>query len=94
MKSALYEAGGSEELLLSIIGEARFSFGFPDLECVPAAPRELELVWGMHSTHEFIGIRRYVYRTPVSPDQRTTVRSGAASNASTRVTASAGDSPA
>jgi AcrR family transcriptional regulator len=62
-----------DELLLSIIGEARFSFGFPDLECVPAAPREIELVWGMHSTHVFIGIRSYVYRTPVSPDQRTTV---------------------
>jgi AcrR family transcriptional regulator len=62
-----------DELLLSIIGEARFSFGFPDLECTPATPREIELVWGMHSTHVFIGIRRYVYRTPVSADHRTTV---------------------
>ncbi len=62
-----------EEILLSIIGEARFKYGFPDLECKPANPRELELVWGMHSTAVFMGIRRYVYNTEVSPDLQTTV---------------------
>jgi AcrR family transcriptional regulator len=62
-----------DELLLSIIAEARFKFGFPDLECRPATPREIELVWGMHSTNIFLGIRRYVYHTPVSPDLPTTV---------------------
>ena len=62
-----------EELLLSIIGEARHNFGYPDLICKPATPREIELVWGMHSTNVFIGIRRYVYQTAVSPDLRTTV---------------------
>jgi AcrR family transcriptional regulator len=62
-----------EELLLSIIGEARFKFGYPALECQPAGPREIELVWGMHSTTVFLGIRRYVYHTPVSPDVLTTV---------------------
>jgi hypothetical protein len=62
-----------EELLLSIIGEARFTFGYPSLECRQAAPREIELVWGMHSTTVFLGIRRYVYHTSVSPDLQTTV---------------------
>lgn len=62
-----------EELLLSIIGEARFTFGYPDLACRPAEPREIELVWGMHSTTVFLGIRRYVYHTPASPDVQTTV---------------------
>jgi AcrR family transcriptional regulator len=62
-----------EELLLSIIGEARHTFGYPDLASRPATPREIELVWGMHSTNVFIGIRRYVYLTEVSPDVRTTV---------------------
>jgi AcrR family transcriptional regulator len=61
-----------EELLLSIIGEARFEFGYPDLKCRPAGPREIELVWGMHSTHVFLGIRRYVYHTSASPDVQTT----------------------
>jgi hypothetical protein len=40
---------------------------------VPATPREIELVWGMHSTHVFLGIRRYVYHTLVTPDLPTTV---------------------
>jgi AcrR family transcriptional regulator len=62
-----------EELLLSIIGEARHTFGYPDLASRPATPREIELVWGLHSTNVFIGIRRYVYLTEVSPDLRTTV---------------------
>jgi AcrR family transcriptional regulator len=62
-----------EEILLSIIGETRHTFGYPSLECKPATPREIELVWGMHSTNVFIGIRRYVYHTPVSPDIETTV---------------------
>jgi AcrR family transcriptional regulator len=62
-----------EELLLSIIGEARHKFGYPDLASRPATPREIELVWGMHSTSVFIGIRRYVYHTSVSPDLQTTV---------------------
>jgi AcrR family transcriptional regulator len=62
-----------EELLYSIIGEARHTFGYPSLECKPATPREIELVWGMHSTNVFIGIRRYVYHAPVSPDIATTV---------------------
>jgi AcrR family transcriptional regulator len=62
-----------EELLLSIIGEARHQFGYPDLICRPATPREIELVWGMHSTNIFIGIRRYVYQAAVSPDLQTTV---------------------
>jgi AcrR family transcriptional regulator len=64
----------TDELLLSIIGEARFEFGFPDLASAPATPREIELVWGMHSSHIFLGIRRYVYCTIVSPDLQTNVR--------------------
>ena len=56
-----------------MIGEARSTFGFPDLERRPATPREVELVWGMHSTNIFLGIRRYVYQTEVSADLPTTV---------------------
>jgi AcrR family transcriptional regulator len=62
-----------KEILLSIVDEARHTFGYPSLECKPATPREIELVWGMHSTHIFLGIRRYVYHAPVSPDVTTTV---------------------
>jgi AcrR family transcriptional regulator len=69
-----YLAKVESELLLAMIGEARFAFGFPNVERRRAAPREIELVWGMHSTNIFLGVRRYVYQTPVSEDWRTTVR--------------------
>jgi AcrR family transcriptional regulator len=69
-----YLARVTEELLLAIVDEVRRENGFPDLSAIAADPREIELVWGMHSTTIFLGIRRYVYRTPVSPDVDTTVR--------------------
>jgi len=61
------------ELLVSIIGEVRHNFGYPPIEKVPPFEREIELVWGMHSTSVFVGIRRYVYHTPTSDDVDTTV---------------------
>jgi AcrR family transcriptional regulator len=70
----LYLAHVTEELLLSIIGEIRDLHGFPTLSEIPPFPREIELVWGMHSTNVFLGVRRYVYRTPVSEDIDTTIR--------------------
>lgn len=55
-------------LLVAIIDEARWRFGFPSTDRVPPHEREVELVWGMHSTLVFHGIRRYVYETRVSHD--------------------------
>jgi hypothetical protein len=60
-------------LFTSIIDEVRFRFGYPSVKAVPVFEREIELVWGMHSTMVFVGIRRYVYHTPVSDDLDTTV---------------------
>jgi len=62
------------ELLTAIIDEVRFRFGYPAVAVVPVFEREMELVWGMHSTMVFMGIRRYVYHTPVSDDIDTTVK--------------------
>lgn len=56
------------ELLAAIINEVRVAFGYPALEQVPMFEREMELVWGMHSSVIFVGIRRYVYHTRVSDD--------------------------
>lgn len=57
-----------QELLVAILGEVRLRFGYPPVDQVPPFEREVELVWGMHSTMIFLGIRRYVYRMPVSDD--------------------------
>jgi AcrR family transcriptional regulator len=64
----------TNELHVAIIGEVRFRFGYPSVDRIPPFERELELVWGMHSTMIFAGIRRYVYHTPVSDHVDTTVR--------------------
>jgi AcrR family transcriptional regulator len=56
------------ELLVSIVDEVRFRNGYPPVATVPVFAREMELVWGMHSTMVFVGIRRYVYHTDVSDD--------------------------
>ncbi len=58
----------------AMIDEVRFLGRYPSVQSVPAFDREIEFVWGMHSTMVFVGIRRYVYHTPVSEDVETTVR--------------------
>lgn len=68
-----YLARVTHVLFTSIIDEVRFRFGYPSVKAVPVFEREIELVWGMHSTMVFVGIRRYVYHTPVSDDLDTTV---------------------
>lgn len=69
-----YLAKVTRELLTSIVDEARFRFGYPSIKEVPVFEREIELVWGMHSTMVFVGIRRNVYHTPVSEDLDATVK--------------------
>jgi AcrR family transcriptional regulator len=69
-----YLAKVTRELHTTIADEARFRFGYPPVKEVPVFEREIELVWGMHSTMVFVGIRRYVYHTPVSEDLDATVR--------------------
>jgi AcrR family transcriptional regulator len=62
------------ELLTAIVGEVRAQFGYPGLAEIPMFEREMELVWGMHSSCVFVGIRRYVYHTRVSDDLNMIVR--------------------
>jgi AcrR family transcriptional regulator len=64
----------TRDLLTTIIDEVRNQFGYHSVKCIPPFEREIELVWGMHSTMVFVGIRRYVYRIQVSDDIDTTVR--------------------
>ena len=63
----------TRELLTSMIDEVRAHFCYPSVDVVRPFAREFELVWGMHSTMVFAGIRRYVYHTPVSDDVDATV---------------------
>lgn len=62
------------ELLAAIVNEVRVTFGYPTLDQTPMFEREMELVWGMHSSAVFVGIRRNVYHTRVSDDVPMIVR--------------------
>jgi AcrR family transcriptional regulator len=64
----------NSELMTAVIDEARFRFRYPSVETVPVFDREVEFVWGMHSTMIFGGIRRYVYHIDVWGDIETVVR--------------------
>lgn len=69
----VYVSRMNAELFGVIISETRIHFGFPTVEDVPICEREIELVWGMHSTCIYVGFRRHVYHVPVSADIDTTV---------------------
>jgi AcrR family transcriptional regulator len=69
-----YLARINDALLLPIISGVRAHFGFPGVAEVPFFDREVELVWGMHSTLVYVGIRRYVYHTQAAVDLEATVR--------------------
>jgi AcrR family transcriptional regulator len=62
------------EIFAVIINETRVHFGFAPIETTPVCEREIELVWGMHSTFVYVGIRRHVYDVAVCTDLDTTVR--------------------
>jgi len=62
-----------EELFSVLIAETRNNFGFPSTRENPASEREIELVWGMHSTSVYVGVRRHVYHLEVSADIDTTI---------------------
>jgi AcrR family transcriptional regulator len=64
----------TRDLLTTMIDEVRDTFSYHSVKCIPPFEREIELVWGMHSTMVFVGIRRYVYHIQVSDDIDTTVR--------------------
>jgi AcrR family transcriptional regulator len=64
----------TEELFHAIIDEVRSVFGFPPIAVIPPSAREIELVWGMHSTPIFQGVRRYVDEMDLALDCVSNVR--------------------
>ncbi|MFM2281162.1 MAG: putative transcriptional regulatory protein TetR family [Pseudomonadota bacterium] len=62
------------EILVTIAEELRATFGFPSLDDVALFEREREMIYAMHSTAIFIGMRRYVYETPVIKDIEPVIR--------------------
>lgn len=50
-----------ERIYKPVINELRLEFGFPALEQVDATEPELELMWNLHGSIFYIGVRKWVY---------------------------------
>jgi AcrR family transcriptional regulator len=51
-----------------VIGELRHEFGSPDLDTVLMTEPELEMMWALHGSIFYIGIRMWVYRVAPPSD--------------------------
>lgn len=51
-----------------VIGELRHEFGLPNLNAVPMSELELEMMWALHGSIFYIGIRMWVYRVAPPSD--------------------------
>jgi AcrR family transcriptional regulator len=56
-----YLARLRERHFLLIARELRFAYGIPDPDTSEAEDEEIELIWAMHSSVFYIGVRKWVY---------------------------------
>lgn len=64
----------TDDTLVVIMQEARHTYGFPPASKVSFHDREYELVWGMHSTFAFLGLRTMIYEMPIPRDLSAVIR--------------------
>jgi AcrR family transcriptional regulator len=57
-----------DRIFKRVIGELRREFGFPSIEQVNITEPELELMWSLHGSIFYIGMRRWVYHVDVPAD--------------------------
>lgn len=54
-----------------VVAELRASNNLPADE--PALPEEIELVWGLHASIFYLGVRRWIYGLPTPPDHESDI---------------------
>jgi AcrR family transcriptional regulator len=57
-----------ERTLIPICVELRRDYGLPSAEDVPISEYEIELVWGINGRIVYLGVRKWIYQTPVPDD--------------------------
>lgn len=62
-----------ERIYKRVIGELRGEFGLPDLNEQPMTEAEAELMWSLHGSIFYIGVRKWVYHVSVPQDVDGTV---------------------
>jgi AcrR family transcriptional regulator len=63
-----------ERIYKRVIGELRHEFGFPPLDEIGASEPELEMMWNLHGSIFYIGLRKWVYGIETSIDVEAAVR--------------------
>jgi AcrR family transcriptional regulator len=64
----------TQNIFTRVIAELRHEFGLPDLTKKPMSEPEAELMWGLHGSIFYIGIRKSVYHVEPPSDVVGTVR--------------------
>jgi AcrR family transcriptional regulator len=55
-----------ERIFERIIGELRYEFGRPLLTAVPLNDIEIEMIWGLHASIFYLGVRQFIYGMPLA----------------------------
>lgn len=55
-----------ERIFIPVISELRHHFGRPPVDVVPVTEIELEMIWALHASIFYIGVRQFIYRLPVT----------------------------
>jgi AcrR family transcriptional regulator len=58
----------SERIYKPVIGELRHEFGLPPIDRLEMTEPELELMWSLHGSIFYIGMRKWVYHVDVPSD--------------------------
>lgn len=57
-----------------VVEELRVHFQRPSIKEVPATSIEIEMVWSIHSSIFYLGVREFIYRLPLDSDVRDIIR--------------------
>jgi AcrR family transcriptional regulator len=57
-----------ERIFKPVIGELRHEFGYPPIERIEITEPELELMWSLHGSIFYIGMRKWVYHVKAPSD--------------------------
>jgi AcrR family transcriptional regulator len=57
-----------ERVFMRVIAEIRAHYKRPSLEASPVRESEIELLWGLHASIFYLGVRRWIYGLPVPDD--------------------------
>ncbi|MGY3442862.1 MULTISPECIES: TetR/AcrR family transcriptional regulator [Bradyrhizobium] len=55
-----------ERIFEKIIGELRHKFGRPQLTAIPLNDMEVEMIWGLHASIFYLGVRQFIYGMPLA----------------------------